>query len=55
LCNKRGKEGRVCDSYPSFLPLQGQISTALIELSTGGKGEIMVLEREEQDRGSRDG
>jgi len=55
LCKKRGKEGRVCDSYPSFLPLQEQISTALMELSTGRKGEIMVLEREEQERGRRDG
>jgi len=55
LSKKKGKEGRLKDSYPSFLPLQGQISTALIELSTGRKGEIMVMEREEQDRGRRDG
>jgi hypothetical protein len=55
LRKKKGIEGRLKDSYPSFLPLQGEISTALIELSTGRKGEIMVLEREEQDRGRRDG
>jgi hypothetical protein len=55
LRKTRGKEGGGNDSYPRFLPLQGQISTALIELSTGRKSEIMVLEREKQDRGRRDG
>ena len=55
LCYKMGTEGDSRQSYPSILPLYGQISTALIELSTDGKGEIMVLEREEQARGKRDG
>ena len=53
--HKEGKLDFSGDSYPSFLPLYGQISTALIELSTGRKGEIMVQESEEQDRGRRDG
>jgi hypothetical protein len=47
---KKGKERYSRESYPSFLPLYRQISTALIELSTGRKGELRVLEREEQDR-----